>query len=239
MNFIFLAAGKSSRIFREIKKPKCLIKVGKKTLIENLINKVPNLKKNKIYIVVGFKSKLIKKTLKNYKNIKFVQNKFYTSRDMLYSLAIALKKIKGNSIISYSDIYFKKNIYLNLIKKKNFIYLPVLKNWKEIWRKRKQNMYKDAETLKINKRSELLEIGEKIKKLSEVKYQYMGIIFLPEILRKKFLSQYEKIKKLKKMHITKFLNILIKQKIGIKCIKVKDDWYEFDNKKDLINFINK
>ena len=73
-------------------------------------------------------------------------------------------------------------------------------------------MYKDAETLKINKRR-TFEIGEKIKKLSEVKYQYMGIIFLPEILRKNFLSQYEKKKKLKKMHITKFLNILIKQKI--------------------------
>ena len=39
MNFIFLAAGKSSRISNYIKKPKCLIQINKLSLIENLIKK--------------------------------------------------------------------------------------------------------------------------------------------------------------------------------------------------------
>ena len=80
MNFIFLAAGKSSRIYNYIKKPKCLIQINKLSLIENLIKKVPKSKNNKIYIVTGFKSKMIKKHLKSTKilillKINFIKQK--------------------------------------------------------------------------------------------------------------------------------------------------------------------
>ena len=41
---------------------------------------------------------------------------------MLYSLMVALNKIKGDSIISYTDIYFKGNIFKQLISKNIFIF---------------------------------------------------------------------------------------------------------------------
>ena len=34
MKFVILAAGKGSRLYKKIKKNKCLLKIGKKTLIE-------------------------------------------------------------------------------------------------------------------------------------------------------------------------------------------------------------
>ena len=40
MKFIFLAAGKSKRIFNKIKKNKCLIKIKNKPLIKLLIDEV-------------------------------------------------------------------------------------------------------------------------------------------------------------------------------------------------------
>ena len=40
MNFVFLAAGKSSRIYKNINKPKCMISVNKEKLIESLIKKI-------------------------------------------------------------------------------------------------------------------------------------------------------------------------------------------------------
>ena len=45
MKLIFLAAGKGKRIYKKIKKNKCLIEINGKTLIENLVNEV---KKTKI-----------------------------------------------------------------------------------------------------------------------------------------------------------------------------------------------
>ena len=55
MHFVFLAAGKGSRIFGEIKTNKCLIKLHDQTIIEKLIKNIP--KKNKITIVTGFNKK--------------------------------------------------------------------------------------------------------------------------------------------------------------------------------------
>jgi len=55
MNIVFLAAGKSSRIFKEVGKPKCLLKINNNSIIVNLIKNLKGLKIKTINIVVGFK----------------------------------------------------------------------------------------------------------------------------------------------------------------------------------------
>ena len=51
MNLVFLATGKSSRIFKIFKKPKCLLKIGNKTLIEKLISNFKNTEIN--YFIIS------------------------------------------------------------------------------------------------------------------------------------------------------------------------------------------
>ena len=62
--FLNISSGKSSRIYKNIKKPKSLLKV-KKTLISHIIDKINQIRKikTKIYIATGFKQKLIKSEL--------------------------------------------------------------------------------------------------------------------------------------------------------------------------------
>ena len=74
MKFIFLAAGKSKRIFNKIKKNKCLIKIKNKPLIKLLIDEVYKTKITDVSIITGFRSWYIKRELKEYKNIKFIYN---------------------------------------------------------------------------------------------------------------------------------------------------------------------
>ena len=64
MKIVLLAAGRSSRIFEKIKKPKCLLQINNLTLIERIIENINSLGKFEINIIVGFKSKLIKKIVK-------------------------------------------------------------------------------------------------------------------------------------------------------------------------------
>ena len=131
MNIVFLAAGKSSRIFKEVGKPKCLLKINNNSIIVNLIKNLKGLKIKTINIVVGFKSNLIKKELRKIKKINFIYNRYYNSREMLYSLILALKKIDDDIIFSYTDIIYDKSLIKKLITKKNDIYLPILKNLKK------------------------------------------------------------------------------------------------------------
>ncbi len=237
MNVIFLAAGKSSRIYKILRKPKCLLDFKGISLIEKLIKNFSFSKKIKLNIVVGFKSSMIKNKLKRYKNINFIFNKDYNKKEMLYSMILALKKINDNAIISYSDIWYDKSICKILIKKKNNIYLPILSNWKKIWKVRKKNMYQDAENLQVDKKLNLKKIGQKIKLLKKVEYQYMGLIFIPKSKIKKIINVYESIENKEKMHLTKFLDKILNFGMKIKCIKYKKDWYEFDDIDDYKNYI--
>ena len=111
-----------------------------------------------------------------------------------------------------------------------------MSNWKKIWKIRNKDPYNDAESLFINNSIQLTSISQKIKKLSEVKYQFMGITFIPQSQRKKVLNFYDKIKAKDQLHLTTFLNELIKNKFKIDCIKTNDKWYEFDDYSDYLNY---
>ena len=110
MKLILLAAGKGSRIFRNIKTNKCLIKIFGETLIKNII-KFSNRYIQRIFCVVGFNKNEIKKTLKNYK-IDYVYNKYFDSTDMLYSTYLGLKKINNDDIVIFYTDHFMKKILL-------------------------------------------------------------------------------------------------------------------------------
>ena len=236
MKLILLAAGKSSRIYKKLGKHKCLLKVKNKTLIEKIIDDARSCGLKKIDVIVGFKKESIMSHFENSK-IRFIYNKYYDAYEMLYSFILGLKKSNDDLIMSYTDIFYEKKIFKKLLqlKSKN-ITLPILTNWKSIWKKRNKNIFDDVETLKINKTKYLLEIGNKIDKISQVNGQYMGILFVPKEMKKKLLKIYNNIKMKKKLHMTNFLNVLIKKDVRIKCIPYRGIWYEFDDMEDVQNF---
>ena len=67
----------------------------------------------------------------------------------------------------------------------------------------------------------------------------MGLIFIPKSKIKKILKIYKSIKNKEKMHLTKFLDKILKFGMKIKCIKYKKNWYEFDDIDDYKNYIKK
>jgi choline kinase len=237
MNIVFLAAGKSSRIYSKIKKNKCLIELNKKSIISKIIDSSKEANIKNIHVVVGFnKNKLKSEILKIDNKIKFIYNKHFFDREMTYSMICALKKMKGDTIISYSDIIYNSSILKKLTKKKfKNIVIPLHSDWEKIWKQRNKNIYEDAEMVKCNK-NQVLSIGQKIKS-EKPKYQYMGIVFIPEILRKKIIKEYANYNN-HKIQLTGFINSLILNKVKVEFISYKDSWFEFDDIQDLKRFNN-
>jgi choline kinase len=233
MQIVFLAAGKGSRIFSKIKKNKCLIKLNGKSLIKRLISNALDNKIKKINIVVGFKKEKIIKETKNYK-INYIENKNYKTTEMLHSLILAIKEVDDDLIISYADIIYSNSI-LNFIKKMNYNYfsMPILKNWKNVWKIRGKLVSDDVESLKV-KNNFLVEVGRQVLNQKDVEGQYMGILFIPRSKRNKIIKFYERGNN-QKIQITQFINNFLK---FIKCrvIPINKSWYEFDDLKDLKNF---
>ena len=102
-------------------------------------------------------------------------------------------------------------------------------------KQRNKNIYEDAEMVKCNK-NQVLSIGQKIKS-EKPKYQYMGIVFIPEILRKKIIKEYANYNN-HKIQLTGFINSLILNKVKVEFISYKDSWFEFDDIQDLKRFNN-
>ena len=238
MKLIILAAGKSKRIYKHIRKNKCLIKVNNLTLIQKIIQDSSNYF-NKVIVVTGYNSQLIKRHLRNYSNIKIINNKKYKTTEMLYSLIMGLKYAKDNVVISYSDILVSKKIW-QIFKNQNKdeIFVPIKKDWKNIWKIRSKLFTDDAETLKINKTKYLMEIGNKIKDKKDVDGQFMGLIYIPKKFLKKIINLYTK-HKFRNMQTTQFMNFLIKKKYFIKCKLNNLFWYEIDDIDDLKNLKKK
>ncbi len=243
MKAIILAAGSNERMKKYISN-KSLLKVKNKRLIDNIIDNFKENNLNDIFVVTGHNSKVFKyKVLKKNTNIKFINNKKYKTSNIIDSLMLALNEINDDVIISYADIYYKKNLISKLIKnikyfKNDNIILPVLKNWIKIWKLRKQNIITDAETLVMNESDYLLSIGDKIKNINKVDAQFMGVLYIRKKLIKIILNLYFS-KNLKNIDTTTFLNIILSYKIKIKCFKYFGIWYEFDNYLDYIQFNKK
>lgn len=239
MNIVIIAAGKGSRIFKKLKKNKQLIDLEDGVLLKILVENAIKAKFDKIYVVVGFKSKNIINALKNYPQVIFVYNKYFATREMFYSIICGLKKTNADTLVSYSDIYYNYKLLNIIIKKKSKnILLPVNLSWKKIWKIRGKNIYDDAETLKYNNNLELIEIGKKFKKKEEPKSQFMGLIFIPQKKISQIIKYYNK-NKLQKMQTTDVLNLLLRKKEKVKVLPTKSFWYEFDDYEDLHNYSKK
>ena len=114
MQLVILASGRGSRLNRKTKKiPKCLVKLKNKSIIDYNLKFYKKFKKK--IIITGYKSHLLKKKfMKN--NFKFVENKKFSSTNMVYSLFCASKIINQSLVVCYSDIIFDYKIYKKLTK---------------------------------------------------------------------------------------------------------------------------
>jgi choline kinase len=231
MQLILLAAGKGSRLPIKIRnKPKCLIKILGKTLLEHNIDFYKKFKNRTI--VTGYKRKeLIPFINKN--KFKNFYNKDFNKTNMVHSLFKVNRIMSNDIVVCYGDIIFDKNIFINISKNHKNSTILLNKNWLKVWKGRMEykNIKKDAENIEIYKNN-LISIGTKI--INKMpKYQFMGIINLKKkdfFNLKKF---YNKIKN-KKIDFTSFLNQSIKANIvKINILTTTKYWFEIDTIKDV------
>tara|TARA_Y100000294_G_C8558611_1_gene338117 strand:+ start:1874 stop:2590 length:717 start_codon:yes stop_codon:yes gene_type:complete len=229
MILIYLAAGRGSRLSKYWRnKPKCLIKIKKKSLFERNIDFFNQFKKK--IIITGYRSEILKTPSKKL-GFRIIKNYKYLQTNMVYSLFLAKKYINDDVVVCYGDIIFNFKI-IELLKSKYNV-LPVYSKWFNYWKKRmkKNQILNDAEDLKI-KNKNVVMIGQKIKNIFP-KYQFTGIIKLNLKTYKKMSIIFKS--KNSKIDMTTFLNHCIQNnKIIFKAKKYSSFWHEIDAKKDII-----
>jgi choline kinase len=97
-------------------KPKCLLPIGGKPLIEHQIEMLHDAGVGEIVVIVGYKADEIREELGD--RVEYIENTIYDETNSLYSLWLASEWIKGPFVLLNSDLLFHPDILYRLIGKK-------------------------------------------------------------------------------------------------------------------------
>ena len=237
MKAIILAAGEGKRLMPYTSGiPKCMVNVGGRPLIEYQIDVLNRSGINDIIIVKGHNADKIK-----IKDTKTFINKRYYETNMVSSLFCAESELNGEVIISYGDIVYSDSILKKLINSKHNISVAIDLDWKRYWMERFENPLDDAESMVLDSKGSIINIGKLPKNYTQINGQYIGlmkfssqgIISLKKIFYKSKEVRQIQNKKVSNAFMTDLLQTLIDEGINIWPVNIQGEWVEVDTAKDL------
>jgi choline kinase len=236
---LILAAGQGTRL-RPLtnNKPKCLVPLNGKTLLQRQTETLKGAGIANIHIATGYRAdQIVKLGYSTSFNSKFEQT------NMVESLFSAMDFIKqeGDLIVAYGDIVYESNNLEELLACDDEISLMIDKNWRELWGLRLENPLDDAETLKINEHGYVTELGRIPKSYSEIEGQYTGLIKIRADKVLDLIAFYHKLDRnalydgndFYNMYMTSFLQLMIDEGWKAKAVMVNNGWLEVDSVEDL------
>ena len=231
MKMIILAAGRGSRM-RELTadRPKCLMLLAGKTLLDWQVSAARHIGIEDIYIVRGYLREKL-----NARDLVSINNTRWSETNMVISLECAAAVLRRSPcLVSYSDIVYHPDIIRTLVKKQGDIVITYDTLWKRLWAARFDHPLEDAESFKL-KGQRLVEIGKRARHLHAIEGQYMGLLkFTPsgwQQVENKLNSLPGVI--CDSLDITALLQLLLQDGIYIRCVPVEGRWCEIDSASDL------
>lgn len=238
MKAIIIAAGCGCRLKHLTKdRPKCLLDINGKSIMQRQIEVLRECGINDISVVRGYRAELI-----NFPAVKYYLNDNYLNNNILNSLFYAEKEMEGEFIVIYSDILFDKSVVEKLLESKRDISLIIDTDWQEYYIGRTDHPTSEAENV-IIKENRIIEIGKHVGP-DEATGEFIGMakfskkggeIFKKEFYRVKndYLGKpFQKSKTFEKAYLTDMFQELIDKGIGVYPVEIKKNWWEIDTEQD-------
>lgn len=233
MKAIILAAGRGSRMKNLTEeRPKCLVELRGKALLDWQLEALHAAGITEIAIVTGYKRELLAdRGLTEFHNARWAET------NMVSSLACAQDWLQAEPcIVSYSDIFYSPMAVQSLMTCAASLAVTYDPNWLELWTQRFGDPLLDAETFRLTPEHSLVEIGNKPTSVNEVQGQYMGLLrFTPEgwveVMR---IRSGLTVEQCDKMHMTGTLQKVIDAgRVEIAAVPYTGEWGEVDCANDL------
>jgi choline kinase len=79
-------------------------------------------------------------------------------------------------IVSYSDIVYEPRVLAALLNSPEEISIVVDRNWRTYWEHRFEDPLSDAESLRMDARGCITDVGNKVTDIDEIEAQYIGLM---------------------------------------------------------------
>ena len=168
---VILAAGRGSRLAHlGDDRPKCLVELEGKPLIERQMAALRRGGVDEIGVVRGYRAEMI-----DFPGLCYFANDRWAETNMVMSLAAAASWLRaGPVIVSYADIFYRGDLVRGLAATPGELVISFDRAWRRLWTRRFADPLADAETFRMNAAGELIEIGGKTTRIEEIEGQYMG-----------------------------------------------------------------
>lgn len=238
MRVIILAAGQGTRLRPHTNtKPKCMVELCGKALIDYQLDAFKKAGITDITVVAGYREdKLVRA------GVNKILNPCYASTNMVTTLMYARDLFDGHDdvLITYGDIVYEQRILDAILAAQGPVVLTIDKAWKRLWDLRMDNPLDDAETLKLEG-DRIIELGKKPTNYHEIQGQYMGLIKVAAAKAKDFVNAWLQMdkkaiydgKNFDNMYLTSYIQHLIDSGWFVRSIPVESGWLEIDTVDDL------
>jgi choline kinase len=244
VKLIILAAGMGSRL-RPLTndKPKAMVEVGGRPIIEWTLENARAVGITDITIVTGYRGEQFKKY-----GVKVVVITKYETTNMVESLFCASEDFGDDFILSYGDIVYKKYVLSTLMNYSGPFGVVVDNDWLRYWSDRFEDPLSDAESLKLRSDGGILEIGQQAKNYDEINAQYIGLVRCRGVgvaaLKQAYMlakcddeqrgSCFNSSRGLSQLYLTDLIQGVIDNGMIVDAVSINGGWLEIDSVSDHI-----
>ncbi|MEK7293468.1 MAG: isocitrate lyase/phosphoenolpyruvate mutase family protein [Nitrospirota bacterium] len=248
---IITAAGFEKQLLPLIEdKPKCLLDIKGKTILERQVAAINDCNIKDIALVRGYKKEAI-----NLPNIKYYDNDRYEETGDLFSFFCAENEMKGRTLFLYGDIVFETAILEKLLKSPADITLVVDLAWHDEHKRGGSQSHLKPDLVGLKNRpstntagryvtpeeqNQIVKIGQHVAE-DKAHGEFIGLAMLSEkgtdaLKRayheagKKYASKgFHESGSFKKASLTDLIQELIDQGQEVACVSIYKGWMEVDS----------
>jgi phosphoenolpyruvate phosphomutase len=242
---IIVAAGPGSRLrpFTDAR-PKCLLDIGGRTILQRSIRALRDNGVERIAVVRGYRAEQI-----TYPDVTYYENPEYETTNLLRTLFCAEREMDDDLIVSYSDIVYGSDVVAGLVNSgatapSADISLVVDVAWAERYDGRHEHPVAEAELVKVEDRS-VVRIGKGVINQQQAHGEFIGLARFSksavESMKTAYRqaessgpgSRFQRAASLRTAYLTDMVQELIERGHEVGTVDIRGGWIEIDTPQDL------
>ncbi len=231
MRALILAAGRGERL-RPLTddRPKCLVRVGGRALLDWQLAALRAAGIIDVAIVTGWRGERVRRR----GLVRFV-NRAWRRTNMVASLLCARRWLAAAPcLVVYGDVVHHPDVLTRLAAAQDDVAISYDLAWRSLWRARFAHPEDDAESLRVT-RGRVRDIGGRVRDVARVAGQFMGLVRLTPagFARIEALLRRRSPAVVARLETTHLLARLVASGERIGAVAVRGRWCEVDSADDL------
>jgi choline kinase len=215
-------------------RPKCLVEVAGKPLIDWQMEAASRLGLQDVAVVTGYRAETFEQ-----RGCRWYHNPYYADTNMVETLWFARAEFQEEMIVSYGDILYEDSVLQALARSGALISVVIDLDWRPYWEMRFPDPLSDAESLRLDGDGRIVEIGQEVAAIEDIQGQYIGLMKFHGGGIEAVQEIYMKLRTngvvgkggrpFWKMHMTDLLQAIIEAGYEVHAVSIRRKWLEIDS----------